>query len=455
MALLGIGDLFVDIDALEAASAAYAQARQPVERIKDLFLRMYLDLAEAAASRLKGDLPQAHLLLETAQHWVLQMRSNYLRGLFLMESARLALAEKRSVEAGVFTSEAAAIFENGGQRVNAARALLLHACSCLEAGDQQAALQNLERALQLASALGNSFILAASARCTKTLLELPGIPPPAGQQAQQLLELVQQFESSIPRLKRSLRFQKAAISLAPPRLRIQSLGAAQVWLDEKLLTSADWQTQTTRDLLFLILSRDQGWSKEALGEILWRESSPAQLKNRFKNTIYRLRRALQQDVIVFDGERYAFNWELDYEYDVERFTEALARASQAADEPARSNAYQEALRLYHGEYLPDAAGSWIMPERQRLRQAFHTAGLELARALLDSARYEQALETSTRLIADDACLEPAVCLAMQAQAALGKKAEAIHLHESLVEALAALDTSPSPQTEALFRSILR
>jgi DNA-binding SARP family transcriptional activator len=102
------------------------------------------------------------------------------------------------------------------------------------------------------------------------------------------------------------------IPFSPPALDIQALGAVRVLLDGKPVTSVEWQTQTIRDLFFLILSEPQGWSKEMLGEILWPESSPAQLKNRFKNSIYRLRRTLHQDVVRFDGERYTFNRDLDY-----------------------------------------------------------------------------------------------------------------------------------------------
>jgi ATP/maltotriose-dependent transcriptional regulator MalT len=365
MILIGLGDLFIDLDAPEAAAEAYFQAREPVERSKDHYLLTYLHLAEVAVTRLSGNIPKAHLLLKATELLSLHMQSNYVRGLYLLEAGRLALARNDHQGARALLTEAADLFEGGGQRVHAGRANLLLAAACCDRGDTAAIANHFEKALCLVSGLGSQHLLVSSARWVKPLLSLPDLPPLVGQQAQHLLEQVERFEDALPLLKRSLRFQKLTVPISPSRLRIQALGAAQVTIDGRPVTSADWQTQVTRDLLYLVVSKPPGWSKEALGEVLWPDSSPAQLKNRFKNTLYRLRRALQQDVVVFDGDRYVFNRELDYEYDVESFLELLAQARNAPTDEARQSAYQKLIELYQGEYLPEviarppAATKWL------------------------------------------------------------------------------------------------
>ena len=266
---------------------------------------------------------------------------------------------------------------------------------------------------------------------------------------------MERFENNLLSLKRTLRFQKMEIPFSPPALDIQALGAVRVLLDGKPVTSVEWQTQTIRDLFFLILSEPQGWSKEMLGEILWPESSPAQLKNRFKNSIYRLRRTLHQDVVRFDGERYTFNRDLDYSFDVERFEHLLAQSKGVQDPQACKPLIEELLQLYQGDYLSGIDGAWVMSEREHLRQAFFTAGMQLAALYMDEFQHTAALEVCQRLIKDDACFEKAYCLGMQALAAINDRPGVIRLYEKLRTNLETeIGIAPLAETSALFHSLI-
>ena len=196
--------------------------------------------------------------------------------------------------------------------------------------------------------------------------------------------------------------------------------------------------------------------KDVLGEILWPDSSLSQLKLRFKNTIYRLRRALREDVVVFDGTRYIFNRRLSYEYDVENFWEAITQAKGATNVNDQKNAYQLAIQVYQGEYLPEVGETWVLPERERLRQAYADAGLKLASFYLEDFQHGLVFDICQRLLLQDPCLEDAHCMAMRAYAVQGNRAALVRQYEVLQEALLSeVGASPSPQTEALFRSLMR
>jgi DNA-binding SARP family transcriptional activator len=454
--LSSIGDLYADLNAPEAALDAYRQAHEASRRIDERFLLLYLDLGEAALSRSTGDLSQAHTLIESARQLAQESGSNFEQALWQLEAGRLALAERDTLGAIAPLEEAACCFDHSGQRVEAARAHLYLAAACQTNGDEKAAKVHLSHACHLAADLESQHILIVAGRDAKALLEAVQSDPAVGRQASRLLRQVVQFEQAIPALRRRLRRRALTVPFAPPRLTFQALGSNRVLVDGRQVTGADWQALVARDLLFCLLAHPDGLTKEAIGLIFWPESSPAQLKLQFKQTVYRLRRALGQDVVLLDQDRYQFNRALDYECDVETFMEKLAQARAATDPGERAAAYRAAVDLYRGPYLPEVDGTWVCVEQERLWQAYVEAVLALAQFHLVAREYGVALDYCQRALDVDLCLEEAHRLAMRAHAALGNRAGVARQYERCRQALQEELCAPlSPQTEALYDTLIR
>ena len=71
--------------------------------------------------------------------------------------------------------------------------------------------------------------------------------------------------------------------------------------------------------------------------MVWPDSSPAELKMRFKNTIYRLRRAAGKEAILFEDENiYRFNRALDYDEDSESFQREIELVGNLFGMPGRT-----------------------------------------------------------------------------------------------------------------------
>jgi LuxR family maltose regulon positive regulatory protein len=456
LALSSIGDLYADLDAPEAALDAYRQARELARHIDYRFLLLYLDLAEAALARLRGDLDQARDLLASARRLAQESGSGYEDGLCQLEAGRLALVEGDAPEAFSRLEEAARRFDGGGQRVESARAHLYLALACRATGDEEATLAHLGRAFHQASALESQHTLVVAGREARTLLDAVQDDSTVGRSASRLLEQIIRFERDVPALQRRLRPQAAAVPFVPPRLTIQALGRAQVRLDGELVATTDWQSrQTVRDLFFLLLAHPDGLTKEEVGVAFWPDSSTSQLRMRFKNAIYRLRRALGQDVVLFDGDLYWFNQALNYEYDVEVFLRKLAQARAATDADEQVVAYQEVIDHYAGPYLPDMEGTWVWPERERLWQAYVEAVLRLAEIYLETGEHEAALEYCLRILAEDPSLEAAHGLAMRAYAAMGDRAAVARQFERCEQVLLEeIGIPPSLQTKALYETLM-
>jgi len=453
-ALASISDLYADLDAKDAALAACRQAHEIAQRIDDRFLLLYLSLAEATLARSKGELGQARDLLDSARNLVLQSTSDFEQGLYELEAGQLTLAEGKVPEAIAHLEKAARRFDGSEQKVARVCAHLYLALAHYTGQNNEATINHLEHVFLSASELEIQHPLLVAARDAKTLLETVQGDPTFDRRASNLLSQVVKFEQDIPALRRRLRRQATAVPFGSPKLHIQALGRAHVTVDGQPVANADWQGQAARDLFFYLLAYPDGTTKESVGAVIWPESSPSQLKLKFKNAIYRLRQALGQDVVLFDEDRYQFNRSVDYEYDVEIFLGRLAQAQAATDPDKQISAFNAAIGVYEGPYLPEAEGEWAWWEREHLRQAHIEAIVQLAELYLEGGKHTAALECCQRAFAEDSCLEEAHRLAMRAHAAMGNRAAVVRQFKRCQQALLdEVNVPPSSQTMTLYETL--
>ena len=452
--LISMGDLFTDLGAYDAAREAYRRACKLLAKVGDRFVSIYLTLAEASLARKSGDIAGAQVFLGQACQLAGKGESNYINGLLLLESGQQQILHGDLLKSETDLVEAVDLFEQSGQKVLAGRANLVLAAVYHRAGSVQPALDRLHAVGELFSENEDlEFLLPESKQALSFLKSLVSSPK-AGSIARSLIDRVRRFEAELPGLRHELRFKELTIPFTPPKLQIQALGASRVLSNNELVTGVDWQTKGTREIFYFLLSTSSGWSREAMGEQLWPGISPEKSRSLIKNAVYRLRSALQQNVINYDG-LYQINRDLDYEYDVERFEELYVLSQNASKPEERIKWYQELMKVYAGEYLPDFDGAWVETERERLRQIYLISGLKLCELYFDAGEVESALQVSSRLITFDPYLEPAYCIAMQAHAALGNRMAVIRQYENLKTNLkTGLDLAPSKQTESLFSSLV-
>jgi DNA-binding SARP family transcriptional activator len=275
-----------------------------------------------------------------------------------------------------------------------------------------------------------------------------------------LLAAVAAFQAERANLRREFRQQIRTlfpyVQTDPPALMVRALGRAEVAVNGQPILLKDWKTRISRQFLYCLLAHPNGLSKEQIGLHFWPDSSPETLKTRFKNAIYRMRDALEIEVVRFEDGIYRFDSSLDYEYDVELFLQYLQTGDATNDVAARIKAYTQALNYYTGSYLPDTQASWTYLERERLRQLFLDAALTLAQLNFQTGAREAALEWCHRVLNEDPCLEDAHRLAMRIYAATGNRAGVVRQYSLCQKALQEeIDAPPSSQTEELYALLMR
>src|SRR5258708_7342816 len=135
-----------------------------------------------------------------------------------------------------------------------------------------------------------------------------------------------------------------------------------------------FQTRRAACLLaYLAIHRNRTHHREVLAELLWPDEDVDATRDRLRQAIAAIKRALESEsaangfIIKADRAEVGLFEEL-VETDVELFVETLAVAERETDSTAHLNLLKRAMELYHGELMPGYFDSWVVTERERLAE---------------------------------------------------------------------------------------
>jgi LuxR family maltose regulon positive regulatory protein len=449
-----LGDLYRDQGQYRLAQEAYDAALQAATRVEEGFVVTYALAGQGDICRRVGDLARAAELLHEAMKHAESHHSAYEVGLCHLLLGLLAGDRRDPSQARDHLDQAVARFEAGGFGRDLARAYLYRAQVAFRAGDRAGALAELEQALSLAAELGLDQFLIAEGEQVRPLLRHASAQGVDERTVSHLLERIEEHLARVAFLRRME--QDARQAEGPGKqeqaLKIYALGLIRVELGEQAI---QWRSLQSRDLLFCLLQHPQGLRKEAIGELFWPDHTPQKLHTIFHSTLYRLRRALPQESVVFEDGVYAFNRQRDYWFDVEAFDGLLGLAAGEGRSGLRIAQLTEALNLYRGDYLAGVYGDWPTLERERLRERFLAALEELAGLYVDQGNLTQAAELYRRVLAEAPYQESAHRGLMACYSRLGDRAGAIRQYHRCVELLREeLGLSPMSETEELYLKII-
>jgi HD-GYP domain-containing protein (c-di-GMP phosphodiesterase class II)/DNA-binding SARP family transcriptional activator len=238
-------------------------------------------------------------------------------------------------------------------------------------------------------------------------------------------------------------------------IKIQAFGQERVWVQNRLVTSKDWQVNAAQDLFFLLLAHPGGLTKEQVGLYMWPDASLEDLNVRFKNTLYRLRKAVGNQAMLLGNHGYCFSRMLDYFYDVETFTTQIENAEKAEDVLEKVSHLNKAIREYQGDYLSNFDYLWVVADRECYRQMYLRALVQLAEYHYEEQELQAALKYCQQALIEDPMLEEVHRLAMKIHAMSGNRAEVIRQYQLCKRVLIDnYNISPSEKTHELYQSLI-
>lgn len=238
-------------------------------------------------------------------------------------------------------------------------------------------------------------------------------------------------------------------------LHLYTFGGLRIERDGQLF---QLPTQKARDLLaYLITFRDRPHPRSALASVLWPNLAEERARRRLSDTLWRVRRAVGPDIILVNEDTIAFNQACDHWLDIQEFENKTQEAGcEGQTDPHRILHLASCIPLYRGPFLDGLYYDWVLLERERLRELYLRALGHLLERYKQVGDYKAALETAQQLVAVEPLHESAHRELMRLYHLQGRDAKAIAQYHRCREILEeTLETTPAPETEALYHVLSR
>ncbi|MBV2367018.1 BTAD domain-containing putative transcriptional regulator [Streptomonospora nanhaiensis] len=244
-------------------------------------------------------------------------------------------------------------------------------------------------------------------------------------------------------------------------MRFGVLGPVQVWSADGRLVPVP-EAKVRAILAALLMRNGTPATTGALIEEVWETDRPAAPERVLRSKISRLRGVLDsaepggRDRLVHRPGGYALRFS-DDELDALRFRALVEHARASADPDVRAAALEEALDLWRGPALADAADTTALrPWAEHLEEDRLTAIEERADARTGQGRHPLLADELGALAEAHPLRERIRAAHMRALYRAGRQTEALESYERLRAALAEeLGVDPSPELAELHGAILR
>lgn len=419
---------------LSAVPTYYAQAFSVAETFGDSGLNIFLRIWQSRYEQAIGNTAAAYDWADKAVGWAKRTSNQRMLGRALTERGHAAWLKGDLLSAERDLREAMQILRTRQQRYDLARAALFLA-ALLHRQQRPEAVETWREAAQAIHCGGYAFLLDQERALAYPLLAaFLNYPDQAlASISAQLIEQLQRFPS--------------------PPLQVETLGRFHVRQGKRAVAPQALRRRRAGELLILLLlAPKHSLSSEQIAEALCPERPPDAARIFFHHATSALRRALEPELPEKFPSRYL-------EVQEGQATLRLPPASwvdfEAFEAHVRQGEWEEALRLYSGEFLPEYRyAEWTVAPRERLSFFYKQALLGAAKLRLEQGCSIEALDACLRLLEVEPWQEEAVLLGMRACVALGDLPGARRLYLALEKALREdLGARPQEELRAFYLSL--
>ena len=235
-------------------------------------------------------------------------------------------------------------------------------------------------------------------------------------------------------------------------LEIRLFGGFQITRDGEVVADLSGRLQAL--LAYILLQPNRAASRQQIAFALWPESSDSQARTNLRRLLLLLRRALPQADDLLDISPTALAWRPRQPACVDLL--AFEKGLATANSPHSRTALAAAVEHYRGDLLPDCYDEWLLPQRERLRNAYAQALAELTLLAENERDYTAAIAHARRLLRHDPLHEVGYRRLMRLLALTGDRAGALQSYHTCATLLhRELGVDPGPETQQLYTQLVQ
>jgi two-component SAPR family response regulator len=246
--------------------------------------------------------------------------------------------------------------------------------------------------------------------------------------------------------------QKVEKNTVVSRLEIYALGKGLIIRNGHTGLSERQALMVKEVFLFILLNGPI--ERDAIGLVFWPDLSAKKVTNNFHNVLHRIRRALGADVVMTEKGRYRLG-DVDYWFDVKEFEALVKRARLLPPQDWQTeDLWQRSVKLYQGDFLPEAERVWCISKRETLREMYVEALIGMGKCHKARRGFEEAINWYQRALEVDELQEDVYRDIMLCYAEAGQRAEALAQYYRCQEVLGnELGIKPSNEIKDLYKRI--
>ena len=248
-------------------------------------------------------------------------------------------------------------------------------------------------------------------------------------------------------------------------LSVQTLGYFQLVQFGQIVPNTRWKRDIAVQLFqFFITNRNQrALRKEQIIDRIWGDVSENAGNRNFKAALHSMLKVIEPDKPNRSPSQYIIRQGLTYHLNKEQIwidvdgLDALIKIGNYHLHIAptlATQAYQEAIELYQGVYLPNRIyEDWSVDERERIQVLVLGTMMALAKLQLNDNPMES-IRLAKQTLGIDATWEDAYRIQMEAYMVMGNRPLAVKAYRQCQQILQKeFEIQPLPETQKLFKTI--